>query len=266
MITSIITLSLIGFAAGFLFSVPVAGPLSALVVHGALENRLRYVRRAALGGSIIEFFYVFVAMFGITYLMKFYRPFIPYLFIAGGLIIFAVARKIYKTVFNPQKIVEQDKSHGKGGFRTGAGINITNPTLFFGWITTSFIILTFASSIGLNTGGLELIVEENVNEISHISEIEIKNPDTEILQNQKGKIIINKNEEIKPVHFVLLSFFYALAVSAGSFVWFFVFSKFINKHRGKINPKILNTLMKVLGVFLFGLGIYFIYMGIKILV
>ncbi len=263
MIESVITLSLIGFAAGFLLSVPVAGPIAALIVSSALRDKLRYAIRVAIGSSFVEFFYVFLAMFGVTYLMKYYQPFIPYLFIAGGVLIIVVAFRIFRVVFKISEIDEDFNGEQKGGLRAGIAINATNPTLFFGWLTTSFIILSFASSVGLNTGGLDVILEENVTEISHYTE-------TELTQLEKTKILDEaiKNRprnEVKPEHAVILSFFYALSVSIGSFVWFFIFSRFVNRHRAKINTDYLNYFMKAMGVFLFFLSGYFLYMGVKLL-
>ncbi len=265
MIESVITLSLIGFAAGFLLSVPVAGPIAAMVVSEALRGNLRKAARVAIGSSFVEFFYVFLGMFGITYLLKFYQPFIPYLFLAGGVLIFFVSIKIFKQKFDIGDKTEEEKS---GGFRMGASANIGNPSLFFSWLTTSFIILSFASSIGLNTGGLDVILEKNVSEISQYADANIK-------QLEENKFILKKNEEnkigkeknqIKPEHAVILSFFYAFAVSFGSFAWFFFFSRFINKHKSKINTVFINYALKVISVFLFFLAGYFIYLGAKIII
>ncbi len=265
MLESIITLSVIGFIAGFLLSVPVAGPIAALIVSSSLHGRLRFANRVAAGSSFVEFFYVFLAMFGVTYLMKFYRPFIPYLFIAGGALILIVAIKIYKTGFYISDSSKEDDDEQKGGFRTGVGINATNPTLFFGWLTTSFIILSFASSIGLNTGGLDVILEENVTEISQYAEARIEKLDESKILREELETQRGKQTEVKPEHAVALSFFYALAVSAGSYVWFFFFSRFIDKHKAKINTVFLNYFMKAMAVFLLFLAGYFVYMGMKLI-
>jgi threonine/homoserine/homoserine lactone efflux protein len=252
-------------------SIPVAGPIAALVVTKSLENKLRFARRVAAGASFVEFFYVFVAMFGVTFLMKFYKPFIPYLFMAGGALILFAAYKIYKTEFKIKKInsgknEEVEEAKQRGGFRTGAVINATNPTLFFGWLTTSFIILSFASSVGLDTGGLDVLIQENIAEISQYTDTNLQSLEEQKLIEQRANTDkIHKNNP-KPEHAVTLSFFYAFAVSIGGFVWFYLFSSLINKHRGKINIDLLNGFIKIMSIFLVGLAIYFIFMGVKLLV
>ena len=262
MLETILTLTLIGFAAGFTLSIPVAGPIAALVVTESLKHKLKFARRVAAGSSFVEFFYVFIAMFGITYLIKFYQPFIPYLFVLGGVLISWASYKIYKTKFKIEEIDDTKIDEQKGGFRTGMALNILNPTLFFGWLTTSFIILSFASSIGLKTGGMDILLEENVAEISQIADTEIKS-----LENQEFIVPPKKihEEEIKPEYSVIYSFFYALGVSFGSFVWFYLFSNLLVKHKEKIKTEVLNILIKIMGIALFGLALFFLYKGIILL-
>jgi threonine/homoserine/homoserine lactone efflux protein len=67
MIESIITISITGLLAGFIFSMPIAGPISILITSNALKGRLRYCKLVSLGASFADFTYVFIAVFGLSF-------------------------------------------------------------------------------------------------------------------------------------------------------------------------------------------------------
>ncbi len=270
MISSLINLLVIGLVAGFIFSIPVAGPIAVLVVTNSMKNRARFANRVALGASLVEFVYVFLAMFGITSLIKYYQPFIPYLFLLGGLLLFYVAKKIYKShiSIDPRDYEKSDEDEEKGGLRAGMIINITNPTIFFGWLTSSFLILSFAASLGLNTGGMEQIVHKNAVEISKITEDRVPElkEQTFFSDSTKTEVTIDKPEVIiTPYKATILSMAYAAGISVGGYLWFFFFGGLIRKHRTAINPKYLNFSLKIFSLFLIGLALYFLYLGIEII-
>ena len=166
MIESFITVVLIGFSAGFVFSMPIAGPISIIITSNALKGNLKFCIRTALGASIIEFFYVLIAVFGLSVLFSLYSSIIPYVLIVGSIFLLAIGIKIFRTNIKLEDIERSynndEKEEKNGGLRTGLIINLTNPSLFFGVLTSSFLVLSFASSIGLSTGGLDLLVQKKV--------------------------------------------------------------------------------------------------------
>ena len=85
MLESIITIFIVGLIAGIIFSVPVAGPISIIIISKALEGKLRFCQRTAIGAAIVEFVYVFIVVYGIAALYSYYQPFIPYLLIIGAI-------------------------------------------------------------------------------------------------------------------------------------------------------------------------------------
>src|ERR1700727_1438165 len=95
--SSIITLSLVGLLVGFVFSMPIAGPISILVTSNALKGRIRYCRLAAVGSSLADFIYVFCAVFGMTRFYSFLKPIIPYVLIVGMGFLFYLGYKISHT-------------------------------------------------------------------------------------------------------------------------------------------------------------------------
>jgi len=59
MVSNFITISIVGLLAGFIFSVPVAGPISILITSNALKGKFWYSLKAAIGASFADFFLCF---------------------------------------------------------------------------------------------------------------------------------------------------------------------------------------------------------------
>lgn len=264
MIESFITIVLVGFTAGFVFSIPIAGPISIIITSNALKGNINFCLRTALGASIIEFFYVLVAVFGLSILFSLYSSLIPYVLIVGSIFLLIIGIKITRSKIKMEDIEnsENDTANNdkSGGLRTGLIINLTNPSLFFGVLTSSFLVLSFASSIGLNTGGLDLLVHENVTSLQEIAGDELSNIDTKYIPTPNG------NEEAEHTSYtLLLSIIYAFSLSFGGFVWLGLLSKLLVKYRNKIKIQILNWTIRLLGLILCGIGIYLLWKSYEIL-
>jgi threonine/homoserine/homoserine lactone efflux protein len=266
MTESFIVIFILGLFAGFFFSVPIAGPISILITSNALKGKLRFCLRTAMGGAVVEFFYVFIAVFGLTSLFAYYQHLIPYILIIGSAFLLFVAIKIIRTKLKIEDIQKEkivtDKLANKGGFRTGMLLNFTNPSLFLGWFTSSFLLLSFASSVGLNTGGLDIMMHKNVTSIEKITGKKFKKLD-EFNSEFTNSNIKNKSKQTLPP--IVLSLTYAATVGIGSYIWFYLLSHFLIKYKEKLKIEWLNGLIKVLGIFLIGIAGYLVYEGIKIL-
>ncbi len=265
MFESIFTLILAGFLAGVVFSMPIAGPISIIIVSKAFEGKLRFCTRIAIGASIVEAIYVFIVVYGITTLIHYYQPFIPYLLIIGAILVVFVGIKIMRRnidfdVLNSEKVIT-DKMENKGGMRTGIVINLTNPTLFIGWLVASFITLSFTSSIGLDTGGLDLIVNENVSSVSEITGEEFENLDSLNSDHLNQHPVNNRREGTSAV---VLSLVFALSVGFGALIWLDQLARIIIRYRDKIKVGILNKLIRFLGIILIMLGFYLGYQAFLI--
>ncbi len=263
MLENIFTISVTGFLAGFVFSMPVAGPISIIITSNALKGKLRFCNRLAIGSVIIEFFYALIAVYGITTLYPYYKPAIPYFLIAGSILIFLVGFKVVKTQLDlksiDSKIIVTDKIANRGGFRIGVFLNLTNPTLFFGWLVSSFLVFSFISSLGFETGGLEKALNENVETVSRIAGEEFKNR-PELKDSIKSHV---EEKEIVPL--LLLTIIYAFTVALGALIWFFLFARFIVKHRAKFNIGFINTMIHVLGFTLCLFAAYLCYEGFRLM-
>lgn len=253
MAANIITISIAGLLAGFIFSMPIAGPVSILITTNALKGRLRYCNLVNIGASFATFTYVFFAVFGLSKLYRFYKPAIPYLFSAGSIFLLILGYKISRTKFDFEHLEDKSyfnekiKKKERGGFYTGCVINFLNPTLFIGWLTSTFLVISFVASLGFNTGGLDFFVNQSVKEISSFEDY--VTVDSKDLSLKKLEIIEGgENENYHagsinfPVNFhLVISISYALFISAGSIIWFYLLAILITRFRKHINIKVLSV-------------------------
>ena len=277
MFESIITISIAGLLAGFIFSMPIAGPIAILITSSALKGRLRYCNLVSLGASIADFAYVFIAVFGLTRLYSFYKPAMPYIFTVGSIFFLFLGYKIFRTKIDIEHL--EDKSHlaekirkrEKGAFYTGFMINILNPTLFIGVLTSSFFVISLIASLGLPTGGLEGKMDKNVNEISTIEGKKIDNSKVLSLDKfENFQIGKNKDRErdqtIYPAYFhLIISICYAFFLTLGTITWFFLMAFLIVRFRKRINIKVIAVFIKTLGIVLSIFGLYFGYLASRML-
>lgn len=266
MFESIITVLLIGFTAGFIFAMPIAGPISILIASNALKGKMRFCIRTALGASIVEFIYVLIAVYGMTLFFSAYSNFIPYLLIVGSLFLFFVGIKIFSNKLEFQNIEESGEKinksaeENKGGLRAGLIINLTNPSLFLGILTSSFIVLSFASSVGLNTGGLEMLVQENVVSIQEITGEPLNGIDSTFVDTPK----ITEEAEHSS-YSLLLSIIYAISLATGGYLWLHILAKLIIQYRDKIRLIYLHWIIRGLSIVLLGISFYVLGVAINML-
>lgn len=275
MTESIITISVIGLLAGFVFSMPIAGPISILVTTNALKGRLRYCSAVNIGASFATFAYVFFAVFGLAKLYPIYKPAVPYLLFAGSIFLFFIGTRISRTKIDIDIESYSDGSHpdgvvkkkGRGGFYTGFIINFFNPTLFIGWLSSTFLVITFVTSLGLNTGGLEVFVGQSVKEIKNLeitASDDLKAFPSGMADTLKTRETENyaKSESDFPANFrLIISVFYAFFISIGSISWFLILMVIIARYRKVLNVKFISGFVRIMGFVLCLFGIYFGYLG-----
>jgi threonine/homoserine/homoserine lactone efflux protein len=278
MIESLLTMAIAGFLTGFIFSMPIAGPISIMITSNALKGRLRYCNLFNIGASLADFIYVFIAVYGLTKLYSVYKPVIPYIFSFGAVLLLFLAYKIYNTKFDINHledtvhISDKLKRNEKGAFYTGFMINFFNPTLFLGWLTSSLLVISFIAALGFHTGGLAVRIDQNAKEIGSIEgkkiesgqDLALKKLDTiPYLKKRQHKI----NNTIFPASFhVVISICYALFIAIGSVIWFYFLTLFIVRYRTRINIKIILAFIKGLGIFLAFTGLYFGYKAVMMFI
>ncbi len=273
---SFITISIIGFIAGFIFSMPIAGPISIMIVSSALKGRLRACNLMALGAALADFIYVLVAVYGITNLFSAYKQVIPYILGPGSILMVYIGYRIMRTKFKIDRLEEaadpNNTEKDSGAFYSGFMINFFNPTIFFGWLVSSFIVLSFASSLGFDTGGLNSMVDHNLNDIETIDGNVTEKPEIpSYLQFDTLKVFRDTDQEPEtgksPQDYPFLtSLFYAFFLAVGSIAWFIILALLFIRFRKHLNINILNMIIRSLGLALGLFGLYFAYMTLKLLI
>jgi threonine/homoserine/homoserine lactone efflux protein len=277
MTSSLITISITGLLAGFIFSMPIAGPISILITTNALRGRLRYCNRVNLGASIATFTYVFIAVFGLSKFYLSYKPAIPYLFLLGCMFLLFLGYRIFTCKFDFEHLEDKSYFNEKiknkeiGGFYTGCIINFLNPTLFLGWLTSTFLVISFVTSLGLNTGGLNKFVNQSVKEIGRIdsSTIEITGifpvNNSDLINTQEVENYSEGQADSQENFHLLISVLYAFFISAGSIIWFYMLALITKRFRQYINLKYLSAFIRSMGIVLSIFGLYFGYLGSKMI-
>lgn len=262
--TDLFNIAFAGLIAGVVFSMPVAGPISILITSNALKGRLRFCKRTAVGASIVEFIYVFIVIIGIKSLFSYYQPFIPYIILIGSLFLLGVAYKISRTKLDLNEIQKSDVNsidENKGGLRSGLILNFTNPSLFVGWLVSSFLVFSLMNQMGISTGGLDLIINQNINTVSEMVGDEFSEL-KDIETNSNPEKQVQNEQEISPV---ILSFTYASMVGVGGFIWLYYFSKLLVTYRYKLSISIINRIIQALGIIMFVIAGFLIYKSILML-
>ncbi len=162
-----------GFLIGFFGSIPVAGPVAAIILRSAIAGRIREARAIALGSAFAESLYACMAFWGMSAAMARFPVLVPISRVAGAVIVgaiglhFAFAKK--KEPAATLGDSPTDPSEKVGQRRRGAilGLTITalNPTLIATWTaavtvlhSTGIVPETSTSSIPFALGAFAGIV------------------------------------------------------------------------------------------------------------
>jgi threonine/homoserine/homoserine lactone efflux protein len=275
LLDSLITISIVGLIVGFIFSMPIAGPISILVTSNALKGRIKYCNLATLGASFADFVYVFAAVYGLTKFYSAYKPFIPYILLVGTFFLLYLGYKISKTKVDLEHIDDKNQLSGKvkkerDGFWTGFLLNFLNPTLFLGWLSSSFIVISVVAALGFNTGGLDKSVDHSFQTINKKGDdIALRNKTLSYLHIDSTRF--NKTESVSAPQFpkyfpLILSACYAFFLSLGSIIWFFYLAFLLNKNRHRININAVNSIIRALGWVLCVFGLFLGYKAITMLI
>jgi threonine/homoserine/homoserine lactone efflux protein len=147
---------IVGFLFGFIGSMPVAGPIAALVFSRGIEGRFRSGLGIAAGAALAEGVYACLAYWGFAQLLAEYPVMIP---ISRGLaVVVLTALGITFLVRKPARREAPKKREGWGGsLALGFTNTALNPTLIATWsaaATTLFStgLVEFRSSLALPFG------------------------------------------------------------------------------------------------------------------
>ena len=128
----ILIVFVIGFLFGFIGSMPVAGPISILVLERGLSGRFRSGLYLAAGAAVAESGYAFLAFFGLTALLERYPAIAPLSHAAGALILLALGTMLVRRGHSKEAgVTKRPAPHGDAAL--GFTITALNPTLIATW-------------------------------------------------------------------------------------------------------------------------------------
>ena len=134
----------VGFAFGFIGSIPVAGPIAALVLHKGLDAKFRSGFNVAIGAAVAEGMYACLTFWGFGALLAPYPWITPVSSVVAGAILIGLG-----VVFlRPRKVTAAsdppppNKKH-VGSAVLGFAITAGNPTLLATWTAA----VTFLSAL-----------------------------------------------------------------------------------------------------------------------
>jgi threonine/homoserine/homoserine lactone efflux protein len=123
---------LVGFALGFLGSIPLAGPIAAMVLERAAQGHAQEARSIALGSAVAESAYALMAFVGLTTVLVRFPHLLPATHAIGiGIIVIVGFYFLLKKPRHPQ--TKQDASPKHAKWLLGFTITAVNPTLLVTW-------------------------------------------------------------------------------------------------------------------------------------
>jgi len=125
---------LVGFAFGYIGSMPVAGPISVLVLHLGLAQDSRKAFYVAVGGALAESLYALLAFWGLSAVLARYPVVLPASRAVGACLLLALGLVMLLTRSRGATPRNQPRRRGsKRSFALGFLITAVNPTLIVTW-------------------------------------------------------------------------------------------------------------------------------------
>ena len=143
--------ALLGFTLGWLGSIPVAGPISALVLTRGIQGRFRAGVFISLGAGLVEAAYAYLAFWGFSTFLSDYPIIEPISRATAALVLAALGITFIRGKATETKTEEAPRDSALGSFTLGATLCLLNPTLIATWgatVTTLYStkIIDFSSS------------------------------------------------------------------------------------------------------------------------
>jgi threonine/homoserine/homoserine lactone efflux protein len=130
----LVAAAILGFAFGFVGSVPIAGPIAVLVLRRGLEDRAKSALYLASGAAVAEGGYAYLAFWGFAEYLTRYAWIEPVSRVAGALILTGLGlRFVRRPDAEPPRTAPGRRAGRKRSFLLGLTITALNPALIVGW-------------------------------------------------------------------------------------------------------------------------------------
>jgi len=137
----LILAAVIGFLFGFVGSMPVAGPIAALVFARALQGRMRSGLHIAIGGAVAEAAYAALAFWGFAELLGQY-PWIQQVANGAAAVILTVLGVVFIRHRGTEPAEATDLERPGSGLLLGFTVTALNPTLIATWAAAAATLMS----------------------------------------------------------------------------------------------------------------------------
>jgi threonine/homoserine/homoserine lactone efflux protein len=140
-----LTALLVGFALGFIGSMPVAGPIAALVFARGVQGRFRSGSFITLGAALGEALYVFGVFYGFTAVLTRYVWLVPASRAAAAVLLTVLGVVFLRSKQPEPSAVEGGAERAWPSFLLGFTLTALNPTLLATW--TAVVTMLYSTEI-----------------------------------------------------------------------------------------------------------------------
>lgn len=133
MTTSILVAAVFGLLLGFVGSIPVAGPVSAIVVSRGIQGRFESGVYLSVGAGIAEALYAALAFWGFGALLTRYSFVVPLSRGAAAVILAVLGVMLARATSKDVEERHDGRDSRFGSFALGFSISALNPTLLATW-------------------------------------------------------------------------------------------------------------------------------------
>lgn len=232
-----------GLVAAFLASMPVAGPVAALVVRHALEARARTALMLALGTAVAEAVYAFLALWGFARLLGDFPAIVPISKAVAAAILLGLGFWFTRFVAMPMN-AGQPAALSDGGPRPRSGKRhrLATRRLEAAFEKPSVGPERLWRAFGVGLG------------------LTILNPTLLATWAAAATTIMSMN--LFPVNGTHALPF-AIGVALGASAWFFLLVALLSRYRDRFSPLAMQRTIRGMGYGLMALGVWFLVVFIK---
>ncbi|AKT40255.1 LysE family translocator [Chondromyces crocatus] len=130
---NILTITLVAFAFGFIGSIPLTGPVAAMVLSACVQKQYGLAVRIGLGAAVAEAFYATAAFWGFSRFLA-DNPLVLSLSHGLSAVVLGVLG-LYFMRWTPSETAQPGEEKHLRGFVLGFSVSILNPTLLATWST-----------------------------------------------------------------------------------------------------------------------------------